>query len=82
MNQHDAASFSALVDQQLEAAKGGLEDLLALPSGASAEDVSRTFDGIGREVGEVSGLAELFSAQGAIFTKGVDQFKDLKDVKK
>ncbi len=62
MNQHDAASFSALVDQQLEAAKGGLEDLLALPSGASAEDVSRTFDGIGREVGEVSGLAELFSS--------------------
>ena len=29
-----------------------------------------------------TGLAELFSAQGAIFTKGVDQFKDLKDVKK
>lgn len=29
-----------------------------------------------------TGLAELFSAQGAIFTKGVDQFKDLANVKK
>ena len=29
-----------------------------------------------------TGLAELFSSQGAIFTKGVDQFKDLKNVKK
>lgn len=29
-----------------------------------------------------TGLAELFSAQGAIFTKGVDEFKDLKNVQK
>jgi hypothetical protein len=29
-----------------------------------------------------TGLTELFSSQGALFTKGVDQFKDLKDVKK
>lgn len=29
-----------------------------------------------------TGLAELFSAQGAIFTKGVDEFKDLKKVQK
>jgi hypothetical protein len=29
-----------------------------------------------------TGLQELFSSQGALFTKGVDQFKDLKDVKK
>jgi uncharacterized protein YbjT (DUF2867 family) len=29
-----------------------------------------------------TGLEELFSAQGAIFTKGVDQFKDLENVKK
>ena len=29
-----------------------------------------------------TGLQELFSAQGAIFTKGVDQFAGLKDVKK
>ena len=29
-----------------------------------------------------TGLAELFSSQGAIFTKGVDQFKDLKNITK
>ena len=29
-----------------------------------------------------TGLAELFSAQGALFTKGVDEFKDLANVKK
>ena len=62
MTQHDAASFSALVDQQLEAAQRGLDALLALPSGASAEEVSATFDRIGREIGEISGLAELFSS--------------------
>ena len=50
MTQHDAASFSALVDQQLEAAQRGLDALLALPSGASAEEVSATFDRIGREI--------------------------------
>jgi len=62
MTQHDAASFSALVDQQLDAAQRGLDALLELPSGATAEEVSSTFDGIGKEIGEVSGLSELFSA--------------------
>ena len=62
MTLHDAASFSALVDQQLDAAQRGLDALLELPSGATAEEVSSTFDGIGKEIGEVSGLSELFSA--------------------
>ena len=29
-----------------------------------------------------TGLAELFSAQGALFTKGVDEFKNLASVQK
>ncbi len=62
MTKHDAASFSALVDQQLEAAQRRLDALLALPSEATAEEVSTTFDGVGREIGEISGLAELFSS--------------------
>lgn len=62
MTQHDAASFSALVDRQLEGARRGLDALLALPEDATAEQVAVAFDGIGREVGEISGLAELFSA--------------------
>ena len=62
MTQHDAASFAALVDRQLEAAGDGLDALLALPPGAGAEEVALAFDGIGRAVGEVSGLAELYSA--------------------
>ncbi len=62
MTLHDAASFSALVDQQLDAAQRGLDALLELPSGATAEEVSSAFDAIGQAVGEVSGLSELFSA--------------------
>ena len=38
MTQHDAASFAALVDRQLEAAGDGLDALLALPPGAGADN--------------------------------------------
>lgn len=62
MTQHDATSFSALVDARLAAARSGLDALTALPGDASAEDVCSTFDEIGRDMGEVAGLAELFAA--------------------
>ena len=40
MNLHDAASFSALVDRQLEGARRGLDALLSLPEDATAEQVA------------------------------------------
>lgn len=62
MTNHTASSFASLVEAQLGAAEAGLAALHALGDGAPASEAVTLFDGIGKAVGEVSGLAELFSA--------------------
>lgn len=62
MTNHDSASFKALSAGRLSAAKAELAKLHALPGGAPAEAVARTFDGIGEALGEAFGLSELYSS--------------------
>lgn len=62
MTNHTADSLQALLDQQLGEARAGLAALHALPADADAETVARAYDGIGRAIGEVYGISELFLA--------------------
>ncbi|MEM9380121.1 MAG: M3 family metallopeptidase [Planctomycetota bacterium] len=62
MTNHDSSSFAELTDARLRAAEERLDALLQLPEDAAPEAVCDLFDGIGREIGEVGGLSELFAA--------------------
>lgn len=62
MTDHTPESLEALLDERLAAARAQLASLHALPPGAPADEVARTFDGIGRALGEVYGLSEIYAA--------------------
>ena len=62
MTNHTAGSLRQLLDRQLAEANARLDELHALPTGAAPETVARTYDAIGRALGDVHGFSELFMA--------------------
>ena len=62
MTNHTADSLRQLLDRQLAEANARLDELHALPAGAAPETVARTYDAIGRALGDVHGFSELFMA--------------------
>lgn len=60
---HTVDEFKALLDGALAAAEEGRAALSAMASGGrTAEEVARTYDGIGRALGEVHGLSGLYAS--------------------
>ena len=59
---HTDDSFTKLVAASLAEAQRCREEVQALPEDAGPEKTARTFDGIGRALGDAYGLAELYSA--------------------